>query len=61
MLSILEWITEFLPVSSTGHLLIGADLLAFDSRLRDTFTIFIQFGAVLAVLVIYKQLDKKQR
>ena len=53
LLGIVEGITEFLPISSTGHLLITADLIGFDARLRDTFTIFIQLGAVFAVLGYY--------
>lgn len=53
LLGIVEGITEFLPISSTAHLLITADLVGFDPRLRDTFTIFIQLGAVLAVLGYY--------
>lgn len=52
ILGLVEGITEFLPVSSTGHLIVAADLLKF----RDpggTFEIVIQSGAVLAVIVYY--------
>ena len=45
--------TEFMPVSSTGHLLIAADLLRFEQRVGGTFGIFIKFGAVPAVLSFY--------
>ena len=49
-----EGITEFLPVSSTGHLIITADLIKFDGPLADTFTVAIQFGAILAVCWLYR-------
>lgn len=50
LLGILEGITEFLPISSTGHLLIAQHWLG---RRSDLFTIAIQAGAILAVVVIY--------
>ena len=53
ILGVIEGVTEFLPVSSTGHLLVAADLLRFEQRVGGTFEIFIQFGAVLAVLSFY--------
>lgn len=53
VLGVVEGVTEFLPVSSTGHLLVAADLLRFRQRVGGTFEIFIQFGAVLAVLGFY--------
>ena len=63
ILGIIEGITEFLPISSTGHLLVASAFLNFpqflagtpDAQLkfRDTFDIFIQIGAVFAVLVYY--------
>ena len=54
ILGIIEGVTEFLPVSSTGHLLVVASLLDFHTRLQSTFEIFIQFGAVLAVIFYYR-------
>jgi undecaprenyl-diphosphatase len=54
ILGIVEGITEFLPISSTGHLLVVASLLDFYSTLGGTFEIFIQLGAVLAVIVFYR-------
>ncbi len=53
VLGLVEGITEFLPVSSTGHLIIVAALLDFGQSLRDTFIIFIQLGAVVAVVLFY--------
>ena len=52
LLGIIEGITEFLPISSTGHLLIAEDWLG---RRSDLFNIAIQAGAILAVVVIYWQ------
>lgn len=53
VLGILEGITEFLPISSTGHLIIGTKLLDFRPELQGTFEIFIQLGAIVAVLLYY--------
>lgn len=53
ILGIVEGITEFLPISSTGHLLITSDLLRFENSLGGTFEIFIQLGAVIAVVGYY--------
>jgi undecaprenyl-diphosphatase len=54
ILGVIEGVTEFLPISSTGHLLIAAALLDFQTGLKSTFEIFIQLGAVLAVIVFYR-------
>lgn len=53
ILGIVEGLTEFLPISSTGHLLVASDLLAFEGSLGGTFEIFIQLGAVIAVVGYY--------
>lgn len=53
LLGIIEGITEFLPVSSTGHLLLAEQWLP--SRESDTFLVVIQCGAVLAVLLVFQQ------
>lgn len=51
-LGVLEGLTEFIPVSSTGHLLLASHFLGFQSA-GKTFEVVIQLGAVLALLVIY--------
>ena len=55
ILSLIEGVTEFLPVSSTGHLIVGSALLKFDSMGPPLFEIFIQIGAVAAVVVYYRR------
>lgn len=52
-LGVVEGVTEFLPISSTGHLLIVANLLHFQDNIGGTFEIFIQLGAILAVCLYY--------
>ncbi len=51
-LGLIEGLTEFIPVSSTGHLLLAGHFLGFESAGR-TFEVVIQLGAVLAILTIY--------
>ena len=54
MLGIIEGLTEFIPVSSTGHLLLVGHFFGFaDEDFGKTFTVLIQLGAILAILSIY--------
>lgn len=54
ILGILEGLTEFLPVSSTGHLIVVGDLLNFTGEQAKTFEIVIQLGAILAIVWHYR-------
>ena len=54
IISIVEGLTEFLPVSSTGHMIITQALLGVEStEFVKAFTVNIQFGAILSVIVLY--------
>ncbi len=53
LLGIIEGLTEFLPVSSTGHLILAGELFGFSDPGSVTFKIAIQLGAILAVIVAY--------
>ena len=54
-LGLVEGVTEFIPVSSTGHLIIAGDLLNWTDQRANTFIIFIQLPAILAVLWVYRE------
>ncbi len=54
----MQGLTEFLPVSSTAHLLIGARLLGFDDP-GGVFTVMIQLGSILAVMWLYRVEDRR--
>ena len=53
VLGVVEGLTEFLPVSSTGHLLVSEKLMALDDNRWHVFTIVIQLGAILSVVAVY--------
>jgi undecaprenyl-diphosphatase len=55
ILGLIEGATEFLPVSSTGHLIIAAELLKFNQASANVFEIFIQLGSILAIVVEYRK------
>jgi undecaprenyl-diphosphatase len=55
-LGLIEGLTEFIPVSSTGHLILLTDLLGFQGPPGKVFEIAIQLGAILAVVVLYARL-----
>ena len=53
ILGIVEGVTEFIPVSSTGHLMLVTALLGLDPARWDAFNVIIQLGAILAIVVLY--------
>jgi undecaprenyl-diphosphatase len=53
LLGFIEGLTEFLPVSSTGHLILAGELVGFTDNSSVAFKIAIQLGAILAILLVY--------
>ena len=53
ILGIVEGVTEFLPVSSTGHLVLAGALLGYNDSQWNAFNVIIQLGAILAIVVLY--------
>jgi len=53
LLGVVEGVTEFLPISSTGHLIVASAVVDYPAVSRETFEIFIQLGAILAVVWNY--------
>ena len=55
VMGVVEGLTEFLPISSTGHLILAGSLLGFDNEVGKVFDIAIQTGAIFAVILVYWQ------
>jgi len=55
IVAVVEGITEFIPVSSTGHMIIIGDLIKFSGDFAKLFEVVIQLGAIFAILVLYRQ------
>lgn len=56
LLAVIEGVTEFLPVSSTGHVIIGSSVMGIaENDFTKFFTVCIQFGAILSVVVLYRK------
>lgn len=55
ILGVVEGVTEFLPISSTGHLILVGDWIRFHGHAQEFFEVFIQLGAILAVVVLYSR------
>lgn len=55
LLGVLEGAAEFLPISSTGHLILASRLFGLEPEAQATFNIVIQLGAILAVLIAYRR------
>ena len=55
LMGIVEGLTEFLPISSTGHLILAGSLLGFHGEKMKVFEIAIQTGAIFAVMIVYRE------
>ena len=55
VMGIVEGLTEFLPISSTGHLILAGSLLGMNDDKSKVFDIAIQTGAIVAVIIVYAQ------
>lgn len=60
ILAVIEGLTEYLPVSSTGHIILGSAILGIhENPLVKDYTVIVQFGAILSVLVVYRERFKR--
>ena len=55
IIGIVEGLTEFLPVSSTGHMILVGSLIGFEGEKASVFEVFIQLGAILSVFILYRE------
>lgn len=55
IIGIVEGVTEYLPVSSTGHMILVGNMLGFEGEKASVFEVFIQLGAILSVLFLYRE------
>jgi len=55
IIGVVEGMTEFLPISSTGHMILVGSLLGFEGEKASVFEVFIQLGAILSVLIFYRE------
>ncbi|TAE33702.1 MAG: undecaprenyl-diphosphate phosphatase [Alphaproteobacteria bacterium] len=55
LLGMIEGVTEFLPISSTGHLILMIDILGFDKPKGAVFEVIIQLGAILAICMVFRE------
>ncbi|MDD4601913.1 Undecaprenyl-diphosphatase [bioreactor metagenome] len=55
VIGIVEGLTEFLPISSTGHMILVGSLLNFEGEVASVFEVFIQLGAILSVFILYRE------
>jgi len=61
IMGVVEGLTEFLPISSTGHLILAGALLGFDDEKSKVFDIAIQTGAIFAVILVYWEKNLQHR
>lgn len=54
IIGIVEGLTEFLPISSTGHMILVGSVLGFEGEKASVFEVFIQLGAILSVFILYR-------
>jgi undecaprenyl-diphosphatase len=55
ILGMVEGLTEFAPVSSTGHMILVGDLLGFKGQIASTFEVVVQLGSITAVVFVFRK------